>query len=396
MPGEIRVLAIDEMKGSGSLGKQIRGPSLTVLGEAGYGAEAITATQEADPDILMVSLVEPLARALRTIEVLHATFPNKGIIAVATSADDDTTRKAVRAGARDYLTIPFGRDDVERAVVAVFEAETKRQELSTPENRLTIAKGEIIVVFGAKGGIGKTTLAVNLATAVERETRLHVVLVDLDMQMGDIALMLNVAPEHNISDAAANADRLEPEFVQSLVFPDASGVRVLTAVTNPEDSEGITADQVGKILDALVRTFDYVIVDTSPSLNDVNVAAMERATVTLLLTSSELSSIKRTKITLDVLRNGLHYPEERIKLIVNSPSPQRGIPTNEIEATLGFPVFWHVPFDSAVSESVKAGRPVIETKPGGLYSKTTVSLVRGILGIRTPKRGLFGLFRPKR
>ena len=171
MPGEIRVLAIDEIKDSSSLGKSIRGPSLLVLGEAGYGAEAVTATQDSDPDVVMVSLEEPIARALRTIEVLSVTFPHKPIIAVASTASGDTTRKAIRAGARDYLMLPFGRDDVERAVVAVYEAEHKRQELSQPENRENIAKGEVIVVFGAKGGIGKTTLAVNLAAAIETETK---------------------------------------------------------------------------------------------------------------------------------------------------------------------------------------------------------------------------------
>lgn len=389
MPGEIRVLAIDELRGQGSLGKQLRGPSLTVLGEAGYGAEAVTATQEADPDVVLVSLEEPLARALRTIEVLSITFPHKGIIAVAPTTDRDATRKAIRAGARDFLTTPFGRDDVERAVVAVFEAQNKRQELSSPENRQVIAKGAIVVVFGAKGGIGKTTLAVNLATAIEHTTKSRVALVDLDLQMGDVALMLNVTPDRNISDATANADRLEPDFVQSLVFQDASGVRVLSSVVNPEDSADITADQVGKVLDALVRMFDYVVVDTSPALNDVNIAAVDRAAVTLLLTSPELSSVKRTKISLDVLRHGLHYPEERMKLVVNSPSPLRGMPVDEIEAALDVRVFWHVPFDNAVSESVKVGRPVFETKPTGRFSVTTIGLARAVCGIRPPKRRLF-------
>jgi pilus assembly protein CpaE len=391
MPEQIRVLAIAEARSQDPFSKQIRGQSLLVLGEAGYGAEAVTATQETDPDVLLVNLDEPLARALRTIEVLSVTFPHKGIIAVAGPTDREATRKAVRAGARDYLTTPFGRDDVERAIVAVYEAEHKRRELSAPENIQAIAKGEIVVIFGAKGGIGKTTLAVNLAAAIQRETKARVALVDLDMQMGDVALMLNVTPERTIADAAANAERLEPDFVQSLVFNDASGVHVLSSVTRPEESADITSDQIGKVLDALVRTFDYVITDTSPTLNDVNIAAIERATVTLLLTSTELSSIKRTKLALDVLRNGLHYPEERMKLVINSQSPLKGVPTPEIEATLGIPIYFQIPFDSAVGDSVKIGRPTLETKVSSRYGQTIVQLARGICGIRTPKRRLFGL-----
>ena len=124
---EIRVLAIEETKGQGVLGKLIRNSSLALVGQVGFGTEAITTAQDSNPDVILVSLEEPVTRSLRTIELLSATMPNRDIIAVAPTADRDLTRKAVRAGARDYLTAPISRDDLSRAVVAVYEAGQKRR-----------------------------------------------------------------------------------------------------------------------------------------------------------------------------------------------------------------------------------------------------------------------------
>ncbi len=392
---DIRVLAVEETKGQGVLGKLVRNSSLALVGQVGFGTEAITIAQESNPDVILVSLEEPVTRSLRTIEVLSATMPNRDIIAVAPSTDRELTRKAVRAGARDYLTAPVSRDDLARTVRAVFEAGQKRRQLGDTDSRVTLPTGQLIVVFGVKGGVGKTTMAVNIATAMSEDAKERVALVDLEVQLGDVALMLDLIPEHHVADAAANADHLEPEYVQSLVSVDASGVRVLPAPTNPEESTDITGPQVTKILDALVRTFDYVVVDTSPSLSELNLAAIERATTTLIVTAPELSSIKRTKIALNLLLKTWNYPEERIKLIVNSTAPGSGMLTSDIESALGRPVYWTIPYDSAVVDATKVGRPCVESRPSTRYSRCTLDLSRALCGIQRPPRGIFGAFRSR-
>jgi pilus assembly protein CpaE len=389
MTSDIRVLLIEETKERGTLGKLLAGGSVVVSAEAGYGPEAVSAAQSSQPDVIVIALDEPVARPLRTVEILTVAAAGAGIVVVSSTGDRDVMHKAVRAGARDYLVKPVGRDDLQRAVQEVHEAEQKRRRMGEPAHRDALHTGDLFVLFGAKGGIGKTTLSVNLATAIANETKQRVALVDLDVQMGDVALMLNVVPERSIADAATNADRLEAEFLESLVYPDSSGVRVLAAPLSPEDSVDITSTQIGQVIDTLTHTFDYVVVDTSPTLNDLNLVAIEKATLTLVITAPELPSIKRTKISLNLLLKTWNYQEERVKLVVNHPYPQNGLLPRDIESTLDYPIFWKLPYDPSVGHAIKTGRPVVELDPRSRYSRNVVELARGLCGLTVPQIGLF-------
>ncbi|HLH72916.1 MAG TPA: AAA family ATPase, partial [Chloroflexota bacterium] len=319
MANEIRVLLIEEAKNRTQLTRALANAPVVVAGEAGFGTEAVTAAREIQPNVIILGLEEPLARSIRTIEMLHLAVPEAGIVVTSSLSDRDVMRKAMRAGARDYLSKPIGRDDLARAVLALCEVEQKKQGLSSSALQKVVQSGDVFVLSGAKGGIGKTTLAVNLAAAIATESQQRVALVDLDLQMGDVALMLSFAPERSIIDATTNVDRLEAEFLQNLVHNDPTGVHVLAAPVTPEESIEVTADQVGQVLDALSRTFDYTIVDTSPALSEINLAALERATLILQMTTPEVPSLKRAKVSLGLLRKTWQFPDERIKLLLNYP-----------------------------------------------------------------------------
>jgi pilus assembly protein CpaE len=393
MASEIRVVLVEEAKDRTDLRKLLSGESISLVAEAGFGTEAITVTQQAKPDVVVLSLEEPIARPLRTIETLFLASPNVGVIVVSTLSDRDVMRKAMRAGARDYVVRPVGPGEVERAVEAVHQAELRKQQMK-PGERDSLNRGDIFVVFGAKGGIGKTTLSVNLATAIAKETNQRVALIDLDIQMGDVALVLSLMPERSVADAAFEAERLDPEYLQTLLYADRSGVRVLPSPAKPEESADVNATQVGLVLEALARTFDYVVVDTSPTLNDLNITALERATMILLLTTPELPSLKRTKISLDLMLKIWNYPEDRIKLVMNYPASHNGVGIGDVASTLEYPVFWKVPYDNAVSESIKNGRPLVEARPNAKFSRNVTDLARAICGLQQKAGvGLFGLGR---
>ena len=391
MASEIRVLLIEEGKNRAELSRLLRGDAIAVVGEAGFGTESVTIAQEVKPDVIVLSLEEPIARPLRTLEILNVALSSVGIVAVSSLADREVMRKAMRTGARDFLTKPVSAEELQRAVTAVYEAEQKKQTLSEPGQQSGLGTGDLLVLFGGKGGIGKTTLAVNLATAIAIESKQRVAIVDLDVQMGDIALMLSVVPERSVVDAAFSADRLEPEFLQSLLYTDRTGIRVLPAPAAPEESAEITAAQIGQVLDALMRTFDYVVVDTAPALNDINLTALQKATLILLLTTPELPSLKRTKISLGLLLRAWNFPEERIKLIVNYPYTHNGVMLSDMESTLDYPIFWKIPYDATVAESVKQGRPCVEARPNARFSRNLIELARAICGLNQPSRGLLGL-----
>ena len=391
MAPEIKVLIVDEPGKRGELRKSL-GSDLNVVGEAGFGTEAFTAARESRPNVVVVSLEEPIVRPLRTIELLTVGEDAPAVVVVSSSGDRENIRKAMLAGARDYLVKPIRGLELHQAVVAVWETEQRRRELVAGPTGPQRA-GEVIAVFGAKGGIGKTTLAVNLAVAIAQQTKQRVALLDLDTQLGDVAVMLDFVPERTIVDAAEMVDRLEPELVQTLLHEDRTGIRVLAGPLRPDEGEAIGAHHISKIVEVMANTYDYVVIDTAPHFTDTLVSALDAATMILLLTTPDVPSLKNTKLTIGVMRNW-GYSEDKVKMVVNYAYTSDGVLPSDAENTLEYPIFWKIPNDSAATTAIKVGRPVIEVKPGSKLAQNIQGLAQSICGIKTKGGGFpLGLFR---
>ncbi|MDP2662546.1 MAG: response regulator, partial [Dehalococcoidia bacterium] len=255
--------------------------------ECGAGAEAHSMAHELKPDIIFVAFEEPIARPLKTIENL-ANNKSSLIIAISSTSDSDYLRKAMRAGAREYLAKPVKPKDLARAIQDVMEEE-RRRKLLEQSGRL---RGDVFTVLGPKGGIGKTTIAANLAVSLAVQTQQRVALVDLALQLGDVAMMLDIVPERTIADMANFARVLEPEVLENFLSPHSSGVRVLAAATGVDPKGLPSAPQVGQTIDTLARSYDYVVVDGDSLLTPVLWAALEITTLILLVTSPDASSLK--------------------------------------------------------------------------------------------------------
>jgi len=383
MAPEIRVLIVDEPDGRAAIRKAVGSGDITVVGETGFGTEAFTAARDLRPDVAIVGLEEPIARPQRTIEALSAGQGAPAVIVVSSLGDRDHIRKAMLAGARDYLRRPIRGSELQEAIAAAHEAEQHRRQFSEGGKR----HGEVIVVFGAKGGIGKTTLAVNLSAAIARQTGQRVALVDTDTQLGDVAVMLDLVPEHTIVDAAEMVDRLEPELIQTLLRQDATGVHVLAGPMKPEEGEAISGHHVKKIVEVMANTYDYVVVDTAPHYTDAVLATLDAATMVLLVSTPDVPALKNTKLTLGMMRSW-HYSEDKVKLVLNYAYSGNGVVPNDAANTLEYAVFWQIPFDAAVPAAVKVGRPVVEVKPGSKMAQNIHSLAQTICGIHPKRRGL--------
>ncbi|MHB0869170.1 MAG: P-loop NTPase [Chloroflexota bacterium] len=389
MAPEIRVLIVDEADGRATIRKAVGSSDITIIGEAGFGTEAFTAARELRPDVAIVGLEEPIARPQRTIEALSAGQAAPAVIVVSSLGDRDHVRKAMLAGARDYLRKPIRNGELQHAIVAAHEAEQHRRQFGDGGRR----QGEVIVVFGAKGGIGKTTLAVNLAAAIARQTGQRVALVDTDTQLGDVAVMLDLLPERTIVDAAEMVDRLEPELIQTLLREDATGVHVLAGPMSPEEGEAIGGHHIKKIIEVMANTYDYVVVDTAPHYSDAVLTTLDAATMVLLVSTPDVPALKNTKLTLAMMRSW-HHSEDKVKLILNYAYSSNGVVASDAANTLDYAVFWKIPFDSAVPAAVKVGRPVVEVKPGSKMAQNIHTLAQTICGIRPTRRGLIDrLFR---
>ncbi|MHB1133480.1 MAG: AAA family ATPase [Chloroflexota bacterium] len=385
---EARVILVEEADRRAELRKALATAHLNVVDEAGFGSEASLVAREAAPDAIILSMEEPIVRPLRSIEALTLAHPNLPIIVVSSFGDRDHLRKAMQAGARDFLTKPLKPQELQAAVAALLETESRRQAVLENGGK-SLQAGEIITVYGVKGGIGKTSMSINLAEAIARQTGQRVGVLDLDLQLGDTAVLLGFLPEYTVADAAASVDRLEPELLQSLMWSDPQGVFVLPAPLRPEEAEEITADQVRAILTVMSHTFDYVVVDTPPQISDNVAAALDLSTLVLLLTTQEVLALRRTKVAVQLLR-GWGFNEDKIKLVINHAYSSNGASAADIESGLDYKIFWQVPNDTAIPTALRAGMPFVKAYPNSRAGKAVNDLARAVCGLEVKKGNIVG------
>jgi pilus assembly protein CpaE len=364
------------------------GGGFAVAGEAGTGTEAVGLVREARPDVIVVSLEEPVARALKSIEALAIAAPDVPAVVVSSLADKEYLRRAMVAGARDFVGHPLTQDELAKTISTVVEVERKRRALSNDvlENG---QRGELISVFAGKGGVGKTTLATNLAVAmaVETKQKQKVAIVDFDLLLGDVAIMLDVTPERTVSDLVPLIDKLDPELLRSFLHVHSSGVKVLCAPTRVEDGEQLNPERVRRILDVLARTFDYVIVDLPRAFDDRVVTALDMSNLVLLVANYDVPCLKSTRVVLDTLRSW-RYSEEKLKLVINHANRTNGFAPGEAEGALDYPVYWKVPSDYAVAGSSNHGKPFVQGQPAAKIAQNLAAFGGTLMGAHTPGKGL--------
>src|SRR5579862_1838024 len=387
LPGVISVLLVDDSSEERAAVKRLlMAGELMIAGESVLGTEAVAMARDLKPEVILVAAEEPLVRALRTIEAFNVVVPNTPVIVVSSLSGRQYLRQAMLAGARDYLELPLDAEELERTILGVHEQEMKRSSL-TNDVIESGHVGEILAVFGAKGGVGRTTLATNLAVALALNSKQSVALVDLDLQLGDVALMLDIIPERTIADLVPVIDKLDPELMRGFVSVHASGLKVLPAPARPEDGEKVTAAHIRKILEVLSHTYDYVVVDTPRQLNDCTIATLDLANLVCLVASNQLTCLKSTKLCLGMLKNW-RYTNDKVKLVMNQAHNGSSMPMNEAETAIDYPIFWKVPYDGNLVAASQWGKPFVHTQPGAKLSQNISGLAQAVSGSRTPMRSL--------
>lgn len=389
MAASIKVQLVDDVADSRVMLKRLlSGGGFAVAGEAGTGAEAVGLIRETSPDIVLVSLEEPVARPLKSIEALTIAAPETPVVVVSSLADKEYLRRAMVAGARDFVGHPLTQDELGKTITTIVESDRKRRALSQDvlENG---QRGDLIALFSGKGGVGKSTLATNLAVAMalEAKQKQRVAIVDFDFLLGDVAIMLDVTPERTVADLVPLIDKLDPDLLRSFLHVHSSGVKVLCAPMRVEDSELLTPERVRRILDVLARTFDYVVVDLPRSFDDRVVTALDMANLVLLVTNYDVPTLKSTKVSLDTLR-GWRYSEDKLKLVINQANRTNGFGPSEAERALDYPVFWKVPSDFAVAGTSNHGKPFVQGQPTTKIAQNLTGLGATLMGANSQSRGL--------
>ena len=375
-----RVLLVDEdVESRGDVQRRLVKSQFVVVGACGYGAQAVSLASELAPEAVLVGVEEPMARPLQTIEALCGVLSYVPVIAYSSRTDAESARRAVLAGARDYLTKPFKPGQPAQSILAALDQVKSRQARESGQTAQPIASGIVITVYGAKGGIGKTTIAANLAIALAQVTGGSVALADMDTKFGDVAIMMDIPVERTIVELARRADELDRELVRDYLVHHSSQVHVLPAPFEPSEWHTLKPPQMEKIIAVLAQTHDFVVLDTAATFDDLVAVALDKANIVLLVTSMDISSIKNTVVVLKLLASS-SFPQEKVKLTINHASATNSLKEEDVKSVLNQEVFWRIPYDEGVGASVQLGKPVVMARPRARVSQSILDLAAVLSG----------------
>ncbi|MGE5473740.1 MAG: response regulator [Ignavibacteriales bacterium] len=374
--------------------------NIEVIGEASNGEEAINLVKESKPDVILMDINMPVKDGIRATEEITVLSPDTNVIMISVQGEQEYLKKAMAAGARDFIVKPFQGDELIETVQRVYEIARKRKESKYTQAIPEEIHSKVFSVFSTKGGVGKTTIATNLAVSLARMTRKKVALVDLDLQFGDVAVMLNVSLRSTISDLIKEFSLLDESNIEDYMVTHFSGIKVLSAPHKPEYAEYITPEHITKIVECLKSKFHYVVIDTSNIFNEVVLTALDLSDQILYISTLDLPTIKNIKSGLDIMES-LHYSNSKINIVLNKASEQFGIKYKDFEDTLKYPIWSYIPEDSqTVITSANKGFPFVITRAETKVAKSIMTMAKELSQEKTEQevkekldlKKLFGCF----
>lgn len=361
-------------------------PDIEVIGAAKSGKEGIEFAKEQDPDVVLMDINMPDMDGISATEAILRTQPHVQVIILSVQGDQNYMRRAMLAGARDFLTKPPMADELISAIRRAGEMAQhdraknaqSRASLVMPGSPvgggLSLTQGKVVTIYSPKGGTGCTTIAVNLALALHNEDT-RTTLIDANFQYGDVAVFINEQGKNTIIDLATRVNELDPEIVEGVMIKHTpSGVHVLAAPSRPEHAEKVSGDQFAQLIDYLRQLYAYIVIDTTPSLNDITLTAIDKSDVIVLVTTQDIPSIKNARLFLDLLQT-IDIGRERVVFCMNRYDKRIAITPERVGDNLKQPVAAIIPLDEkVVVPAVNRGVPfVLENK--------TQPAARGILSL---------------
>jgi pilus assembly protein CpaE len=354
------------------------------LGERAVALDSLAGVSDryaSRPLLLVLGPSCSLTPGMSGAEELLGRRPDVGAILIADDLSTEVFQRAMRSGVRDVLGAPVDTGQLNEAVRRVGASlggaaahSASSSDTAGSSEGEPAAGGKVITVFSTKGGAGKSMLAANLGVVLAQRSEGTVALVDADLQFGDIAVMLKLAPQHTIVDAVGAYERLDAGFLESLLATHApSGLKILPAPLEPAFADQIGAEQMSHII-ALLRTFcDFIVVDTPAYFNEVVLSLIEDSDDVLLIAGMDIPNIKNVKIGLQTLRL-LNTPMSKIHLLLNRANSKVKLEVSEVERTLQVKAETLMPSDVVVPQSVNKGIPVVLDAPRSAIAKSIESI----------------------
>src|SRR4051812_39636100 len=342
MSDRVKVLIVDDIPETRDHLTKLLGfeGDVEVVGAAAGGPEAIQMATALRPDVVLMDINMPGMDGITATEKLAAEVPSAAVIMMSVQGEADYLRRSMLAGAREFLVKPFSSDELNASIRQVWSREKEKLSRFVP-----VATGSVSVerdseaalvtaVFSPKGGVGRTTIAVNLAVAAAQAGK-KVALVDASFQFGDVGVLLNLNPRNkSIADLAAELQVGEAESLDTFMITHSSGVRVLLAPPTPEQAELIGPVAIKRVLQGLRADYDLIVVDCPSTFNEPNLAVLDESDLILTLLTLEITSVKNMRLFLEVCEQ-LGYGPDKVRLVLNRADSTLGIRVADVEHSIG-------------------------------------------------------------
>jgi pilus assembly protein CpaE len=312
------------------------------------------------------------------------------VIVLASGAHSTLLEEALDADVSDVLLLPQLTENV---VFAIRKAAHAGRRLAAQGGHGR--RGRIVTVFSPKGGTGKTSIATNLAAALAKHQGKRALLLDLDLQFGDAAIMLGLEPEKTIYDLVVAPGELDSEKLAGYITRHPCGLDMLPAPLRPEDAELVTEAKLARLLEVARESYDVIVVDTSPFFHGPMLATLDRTDELLMLCGLDVPTLKNVRLSLQTLEL-LSFPTTRIRFVLNRANSKVGMSKKEVEGALEVQISFEVPSDRAVPISVNRGNPAVLAEAGAEFSTAIKKMAKAFSGPSLPQpkkaqRRLFAL-----
>lgn len=366
MAEKINVIIIDTDENSRRFIKeQLKNlQQIKVTAEGMDFSKAYDLVKKNKPTVLILDLYPNIDHALKVAEKITHSFPQITLFVTSTDARPEIIIQAMRSGAREFLSKPIDKDEFTQAVQNVIRMQHRKMAGED-------SGGKIITIFGMKGGVGATTIATNTAVTLAKHTNKSVILLDLNLQLGNAALFLNVQTKYSIVDIANNLEELDPQLLKEVLPKHSSGVHVLTGPLRIEEAESVTGNQFDQILSILKTNFDYVIIDGNKVIDELTLKAFDESESILMVLTVDLPAIYNARRCLEVFQR-MGYEKKKVSLIVNRYNASNATELEELEKSIKYSVFWKIPNQdyATVISSVNQGIPISSMTPRSKMSQS--------------------------
>ncbi len=342
----IKVLIVDDIPETRENLKKLLAfeADIEVIGTASTGREGLDMAKELLPDIILMDINMPDMDGIAATEAINKVVPTASVVMMSVQSESDYLRRALQAGARDFLTKPISGEELYATIRSVYDRRPAVVAAPVPAptsgGKIPIStqkQAHVIVVYSPQGGAGKTTVATNVAAALMRADT-KVLLMDCDLQFGDVGVFLNLQSQRNLIDLVESVDDLDMDLVENVMMSHDSGLKVLLGPPRPEEAEDLAPDKIAQLVEKLRGVFDFIIVDMSSKLDDLAIAMFDLADRILLVLNPTLPSVKNLRIIFNLM-DALQYPEGKSLVVINRVTPElervkAAIPVAAIESAL--------------------------------------------------------------